>query len=175
MELAEIQEVRDRLARTVPALTGAGQAVLQRLGELAGELPPDPVVPAHHDFRPAQVLLSGEQVGFIDFDGAAMAEPALDLGRFRAKLRDIGISAFGAQGTVIPRTGLADHLRLQDQLGDHFLQSYRAHAPVSPARVELWEACDLFTTMLHAWTKVRTARLAPRLKVLRHHVRRAAR
>jgi hypothetical protein len=41
--------------------------------------------------------------------------------------------------------------------------------------VELWEACDLFTTMLHAWTKVRTARLAPRLEVLRHHVRRAAR
>jgi hypothetical protein len=34
--------------------------------------------------------------------------------------------------------------------------------------VRLWETCDLLTTMLHAWTKVRLARLEPRLAILRH-------
>ena len=75
----------------------------RRLTELARETAPDPAVSSHHDFRPAQVLLHGEGVGFIDFDGACMAEPALDLGRFRAKLRDIGISALGLDGTRHPR------------------------------------------------------------------------
>ena len=174
MELAEIQEVVDRLALTVPRLHGAGRALLDRLGELAAALPPDPVVPAHHDFRPAQVLLHGGRVGFIDFDGAAMAEPALDLGRFRAKLRDIGISALAARGDPMSGPALDENLRLQDELCDRFLAAYRAEAPVSAARVELWETCDLFTAMLHAWTKVRTARLEPRLAVLRHHVGRLA-
>jgi aminoglycoside phosphotransferase (APT) family kinase protein len=170
MELAEIQEVVDRLALTVPRLTGAGRALLHRLGELAAAIPADPVVPAHHDFRPAQVLLHGGRVGFIDFDGAAMAEPALDLGRFRAKLRDIGISALAAEGRPMSGPELAENLRLQDELCDHFLAGYRSEAPVSTGRVELWETCDLFTAVLHAWTKVRTARLEPRLAVLLHHV-----
>lgn len=170
MEIAELEEVVERLALTVPGLTGAGEALVRRLAALAEELPPDPVVPAHHDFRPAQVLLHDGRVGFIDFDGAAMAEPALDLGRFRAKLRDIGISAHAARGDAMTGPELARSLRLQDELCDHFLASYRAAAPVSTARVELWETCDLLTAVLHAWTKVRTARLAPRLAVLRHHL-----
>ena len=170
MELAEVQEVVDRLALTVPRLSGAGQALLHRLAELAAGIPPDPVVPAHHDFRPAQVLLHGGRVGFIDFDGAAMAEPALDLGRFRAKLRDICISALAGEGGPMSGPELTESLRLQDELCDHFLAGYRSEAPVSTARVELWETCDLFTAMLHAWTKVRTARLEPRLAVLLHHV-----
>jgi aminoglycoside phosphotransferase (APT) family kinase protein len=166
-EIAEIRDVIDRLAGTVPELAGAGDALLTRLEEEAAAEPADPVVPAHHDFRPAQVLLYHGDVGFIDFDGAAMAEPALDLGRFRAKLRDIAISALAG-----PLTGPAaeENLRLQDDLCEHFLAAYREHAPVSGRRVRLWEACDLLTAMLHAWTKVRLARLEPRLVVLGHQL-----
>jgi hypothetical protein len=170
-EIAEIEEVIDRLALTVPRLAGAGRALLDRLAQLAASSPPDPVVAAHHDFRPAQVLLHGGRVGFIDFDGASMAEPALDLGRFRAKLRDIGISALAGREESVSGLPLAANLRLQDELCDHFLLAYREHAPVSAARVQLWETCDLLTAMLHAWTKVRTARLEPRMAVLRHRIR----
>jgi hypothetical protein len=35
----------------------------------------------------------------------------------------------------------------------------------------MWETCDLLTTMLHAWTKVRLARLEPRLTLLVHQLR----
>ena len=37
-------------------------------------------------------------------------------------------------------------------------------------RVLLWETCDLITGMLHAWTKVRLARLEPRLALLQHQL-----
>ncbi|HEX6151175.1 phosphotransferase [Nocardioides sp.] len=169
-EITEIHEVIDRLAHTVPKLEGAGAALMARLSDVAATVPADPVVAAHHDFRPAQVLLHEGRVGFIDFDGAAMAEPALDVGRFRAKLRDIGISALAASGQPMTGPALDENLRLQDELCDHFLAAYQEHAQVSATRVLLWETCDLFTAMLHAWTKVRIARLEPRLVALRHRI-----
>jgi hypothetical protein len=39
---------------------------------------------------------------------------------------------------------------------------------VTVDRVVLWETTDLLTALLHAWTKVRTARVEPRLALLRH-------
>ena len=167
-ELAEVREVVARLATTVPHIGTAADPLLRRLEACTRRLPADPLVSAHHDFRPAQVLLHQGRIGFIDFDGACRAEPALDLGRFRAKLRDIGISAF-CRVRVAPWPGmpLERHLRLLDELCDDFLAAYRRHAPVTAERVALWETTDLLTALLHAWTKVRTARVDPRLAVLR--------
>lgn len=170
-ELAEVTEVVDRLSLSVPELAVAAAPLLRHLADRAAAEPPDPAVPAHHDFRPAQVLLHGRSVGFIDFDGACMAEPALDLGRFRAKLRDIGISALGLTGEPLPAHRVAANLRLLDELCEQFLAEYQRHAEVSRARVVLWESCDLLTTMLHAWTKVRLLRVEPRLTVLLHQLR----
>ena len=169
-EVAEIREVVGRLSLSVPALEEGARPLLRRIEELSATHPAEPSVPAHHDFRPAQVLLHAGQLGFIDFDGASMAEPALDLGRFRAKLRDIGISVLAASGQPLSGPALSDNLRLLDGLCDDFLQSYCDRAQVSRERVLLWETCDLLTAMLHAWTKVRLARITPRLTVLRHHL-----
>lgn len=167
-ELVEVRGVLDRLSSTVPGLRDAAEPLLARLELLDAAVPADPVVSAHHDFRPAQVLLHAGRVGFIDFDGAAMAEPALDIGRFRGKLRDIGVSAPGA-----PLTGrsLEDRLGLLDDLCEHFLAAYQRHAAVSRERVLLWETTDLLTALLHTWTKVRLYRVAPRLAVLVHQLR----
>jgi Ser/Thr protein kinase RdoA (MazF antagonist) len=167
-ELAEVREVVARLATTVPHIGSAADPLLSRLEALHSSAPPDPLVSAHHDFRPAQVLLHEGRIGFIDFDGACRAEPALDLGRFRAKLRDIGISAFCASGQPLEGDPLERHLRLLDELCDDFLAAYQQYAPVTAERVTLWESTDLLTALLHAWTKVRTARVGPRLAVLRH-------
>ncbi len=169
-ELEEIREVVGRLSLSVPELEAAAEPLLSRLDELSAEYPAEKSVSAHHDFRPAQVLLHSGKVGFIDFDGASMAEPALDLGRFRAKLRDIGISVLSASGTPLTGPERADSLTTMDELCDHFLEAYREKADVSKERVLLWETCDLLTAMLHAWTKVRLARIHPRLTVLEHHL-----
>lgn len=172
-ELAEVREVVVRLSGSVPRLAAAAEPLLRRLSQRSHEEEAERIVPAHHDFRPAQVLLHQGDIGFIDFDGASMAEPALDLGRFRAKLRDIGISTLAQRGQPLSGEPLARNLRLLDGLCDAFLAAYQEHAPVSPLRVELWETCDLLTAMLHAWTKVRLARLEPRLAVLVHQLRRS--
>ncbi len=128
-ELAEVREVLERLAHSVPSLGAAADPLLGRLETLHASVPPDLLVSAHHDFRPAQVLLHDGRIGFIDFDGACRAEPALDLGRFRAKLRDIGISAFCASGRPLAGDALEGHLRLLDELCDDFLDAYQRHAP----------------------------------------------
>jgi hypothetical protein len=167
-ELAEVRDVLARLAGSVPSIGPAAGPLLGRLSALDASVPPDPLVSAHHDFRPAQVLLHAGRIGFIDFDGACRAEPALDLGRFRAKLRDIGISALGASGRPLAGEPLEGHLQLLDELCADFLADYQQHAPVAAGRVALWETTDLLTALLHAWTKVRTERVAPRLAVLRH-------
>lgn len=169
-EIAEVREVVDRLALSVPAIAPAAGPLLQRLTDRSVAVAPDPVVSAHHDFRPAQVLLHDQDVGFIDFDGACMAEPALDLGRFRAKLRDIGVSVIGERDDDRSGRHADETLTLLDELSEHFLDAYQLHADVSRERVLLWESCDLLTTMLHAWTKVRLARLEPRLLSMKHQL-----
>jgi hypothetical protein len=165
-ELAETGDLAARLSASVPQVAAAVGPMLRHLDRLAHTRPPDPLVPAHHDFRPAQVLLHGHGVGFIDFDKACMAEPALDLAAFRTQLRDVGIAAMSAGGPGRPDAGLV----LLDDVCEHFLAAYRRHAPVSPARVRLWETLHLLTALLHAWAKVRPARLQPRLALLQHHL-----
>ena len=167
-ELAEVREVIARLATSVPHIGTAADPLLSRLEILHSSAPADPPVSAHRSFRPAQVLLHQGRIGFIDFDGACRAEPALDLGRFRATLRDIGISAFVASGSPLAGDPLEQHLRLLDELCDDFLTAYQRHASVTAERVALWETTDLLTALVHAWTKVRTARVGPRLAVLLH-------
>ena len=172
-ELDEIREVVNRLSHTLPDVTMAAAPLLRRLEALDAAVLADPLVSAHHDFRPAQVLLNIGRVGFIDFDGSGMAEPALDLGRFRAKLRDIGVRTPAPGGRPLEGISLAERLALVDGLCEHFLAAYQDHASVTPARVVLWEAADLFTALLHAWTKVRLLRVGPRLTVLLDRLRSA--
>jgi hypothetical protein len=168
-ELAEVREVAARLSATVPRVGTAADPLLGRLEALHTSASADPLVSAHYTFRPAQVLLHDGRIGFIDFDGSCRAEPALDLGRFRSALRDIGIGAFTASGLPVEEGGpLERHLRLLDELCDDFVAEYQRHASVTVDRVALWETTDLLTTLLHAWTNVRTAWVAPRLAVLRH-------
>ena len=172
-ELAETREVLDRLSQSVPGLREAGEPMLTRLEAFDRVTGADPAVSAHHDFRPAQVLLGGDRLGFIDFDGAAMAEPGLDLGRFRGKLRDIGVTALAASPDGYRPDLLEERLEVLDGFCDLFLEEYRAHAPVTPGRVLLWETIDLLTALLHTWSKVRLLRVEPRLAILLHQLRAA--
>jgi hypothetical protein len=54
----------------------AAELLLDRLEQLARAYPPDPMIPSHSSFRPAQALLYKDQIGFIDFDSFCQSEPA---------------------------------------------------------------------------------------------------
>ena len=84
-------------------------------------------------------------------------------------MRDIGVADKDG-GPPLTCSRLTSRLALMDELCEHFLNAYLEKAKVSRERVLLWETCDLFTAMSHAWTKVRLARIEPRLTVLRHYL-----
>jgi hypothetical protein len=170
-ELAEIHKSLVRLGELIPELAEAATPLLVRLEALARGIPPDSLCPAHRSFRPAQVLLNGRKIGFIDFDGFCRAEPAIDVALFRAIVKDVGLRALqakeGARADGNPR---AKHLARLDELCAAFSASYEAAAPVSRRRVALWEALYLFTLVIHSWTKGKFDSLDGRLGLLRRHL-----
>jgi hypothetical protein len=163
-ELDEAAGVADRLAVPVPALAGATGPLVAALTRLAAG-GPDGLVPSHRSFRPGQILLSGDGVGVIDFDGFGMAEPAMDVAMFRADLKDTGMLVRSASG--VDDEVLAGRL---EALADEFTRQYAALVPVSPERVALWEAVDLLTCVLHSWTKVQPRRLVTARLLLERHL-----
>jgi aminoglycoside phosphotransferase (APT) family kinase protein len=49
---------------------------------------PKQVSMVHGGFKPTQMLVKGQHATLVDFDGAAVGDPAIDVGRFMAKLRE---------------------------------------------------------------------------------------
>ena len=164
----EANDVADdiaRLAQLAPETTGAVEPYLAALRRLAAVHPADPDGPAHRSFRPAQVLLAAGGISFIDFDGLCTAEPAIDVALFRAALRDATLR-MAPDDEVIRSARVLE----VDGVCEHFLSAYEAAAPVSRARVALWEGLYLLTFVLHCWTKVRPNRIAGRMALLMSHL-----
>jgi hypothetical protein len=147
-ELATLRMKQDRLAVVMPDLRRRIGSVPDRLASAAAAIPPDPLLPAHHSFRPAQVLLTDTGVTFIDFDKFCQAEPACDIALFTAKLRHMAVNKVA---TDIPEPSREDSL---PELLTTFLDEYHRHAAVSEARVALWEALELTSLVLSAAKKV---------------------
>jgi hypothetical protein len=173
-EVAEIRAIVARLAGAVPPLEQAAEPMLRRLETLAASHPAQLSHPCHRSFRPAQVLVHQGEIGFIDFDGFCSAEPALDVALFRATLKNIGLGKLraGEEGDVSSGEALDERLELLNELCDLFLDEYEKRAPIARPRVALWEALDLFTNVLHCWTKVRGPdQLKRSMVMLERHLR----
>jgi hypothetical protein len=175
-EIAKVRQEVEQLACIVPHLAAAADILLGRLEALARASPADRPVPAHGTFRPAQVLLSQGRIGFIDFDGFCQAEPAMDLALFRSSLKDKGMRFLYDEGNSMEGAALdlatcQARLAQLDELSEVFLAHYERHASVSRSRVALWEACELFTFVLHSWARVQPVRLTHVLMLLERHGR----
>ncbi|HVD14876.1 MAG TPA: hypothetical protein VNK73_10555 [Actinomycetota bacterium] len=168
-EHAEVREVLSRVTSRLPELAGAADEFLDEVERIAGRVPADPAGPAHRSFRPAQVLLHAGEIGFIDFDGFCQAEPALDVALFRATVRDVGMGTLPPHASPAARQARVAQV---DALCDEFLGEYQARSPISPERVAVWEALDLLTNVLHAWTKAKPVRLEYGVALLRDHANR---
>jgi aminoglycoside phosphotransferase (APT) family kinase protein len=162
-----VREVIARLAGMLPELADAAEPLLQHLEAVAAETPPDPILPAHRAFRPAQVLLYGDTIGFIDFDGFGQSEPALDLSRFTRKTRALGMDA--ARIDPASAAGLARQQQME-AICEAFLARYTTHTPVSRMRIALWETLDLLTLVLYCWTKLEPERLKANMALLERHL-----
>jgi aminoglycoside phosphotransferase (APT) family kinase protein len=71
---------RERLAR-----------LLEGCESLAGKLLDTPLVPAHRDLHPDQVLVAGSRLVLLDLDLYTLAHPALDAGNCLAHVMELGL------------------------------------------------------------------------------------
>jgi aminoglycoside phosphotransferase (APT) family kinase protein len=170
----QTRESIEELSVAVPELAAAALPFFERLNQLESSSQPDPLVPSHGTFRPAQVLLYGDEIGFIDFDSCCMAEPAKDLGLFLCAFLRTGMATVKFDDIEIQSGPLDDAARLARferlmAVSERFLEEYEnCFRPVNRQRVALFAALELFILILHAWTKVKTRELDDIMFVLEH-------
>jgi len=179
-ELADLLDQRARLQVPLPHFADLAEPLLARLQRLAAATPADPALPAHRSFRPAQVLLWEEAIGFIDFDGFCQAEPAMDLALFITTLKNIGLNRSNKyadddedgddEGEQIDEADRLVRMQEIERLCTLFLTEYEKYAPVSRTRIVLWETLDLLSLIFGSWLKLKFARLDNCMFMLERHL-----
>jgi len=129
-----------------PELAVRLSEALERAGAAAARIPAQPAVLAHGDLTPSQLLLDGDRVGLVDFDGVCQAEPAFDLGRFLAYLRAALARSADPAG---------------EALGARLLAAHTAWGgpAASRQRVEAWATASVVQMAAHRWGQLKPARL----------------
>ncbi|MEO7837924.1 MAG: phosphotransferase [Anaerolineales bacterium] len=161
----QVRESIDELSLSVPQLAPAANPLVERLSQLEASSQPDPLVPSHGTFRPAQVLMYQGEIGFIDFDSCCKAEPAKDLGLFLCAFLRAGMATVKFDDIEVsaePLDAAARRARFEELIAvsEKFLDEYERHAmPVNRQRVALFEALELFILIQHAWTKIKVREL----------------
>jgi aminoglycoside phosphotransferase (APT) family kinase protein len=85
-EATALSAVAAGIADLSPALATRATALARRLAARIRAAPPV-ARPIHGDFYAQQVLVTDDEVGFLDFDRAHRGDPAADLGNFIAHLQ----------------------------------------------------------------------------------------
>lgn len=171
---AEVRETIEGLSAAIPQLAPAANAFVERLSNLEASTTPDRPVPSHGTFRPAQVLINHGEIGFIDFDSCCTAEPAKDLGLFlcaflRAGMATVDFAGFQINPEPLDRTARLARFQQLLSLSETFLAEYERYSmPVKRQRVALFEALEIFTLVLHAWTKIKVRELNDIMYMLEH-------
>ena len=170
-EMSEVRERIERLSSAHPGLTEAANPLLNRLKQLADACPPDLLVPSHGSFRPAQVLLYKDQIGFIDFDTFCQSEPANDLALFLSAVMNLALTSSDFDevrdsGSTMDESMRQARFEMAMSLSEQFLDEYEKHRPVSRERVVLWETLDIFMLVLHGWIKVKVGELSDTLYLM---------
>jgi ABC-type multidrug transport system fused ATPase/permease subunit len=140
-----------------PAL-GAIQGVMRSCPEMAP-------VSCHGDFTPSQILFDGDSgTGLVDFDQACSAEPAFDLGRFCAYVREACLKNDGSR-----RQGA----NLASYLCGRFLDHYSRVAGLSSGdaerlelRVMAYEVMSFVGMGVHGWVYLKPSRTRRALTLL---------
>ena len=171
-EMTEVESELIPLGAVFPNLSSDAQPFLERINQLEAATSPDPLVPSHGTFRPVQVLLHKEELGFIDFDSFCQSEPARDLSMFLTSMMSISLVPASSDKGKNPDLIISDmasweaRFKQVSSICDQFLDAYEQRHPVSRQRVALWEALNLFYFVVTGWTKVTTSETPFLVKLL---------
>jgi hypothetical protein len=161
-EMAEVEENLFPLRMVFPDILSHVEPFLARLKQLEALTSPDPFVPSHGTFRPVQVLLHKEELGFIDFDSFCQSEPARDLSMFLTSMMSISL----ADVDIADPANWESRFELVFSILEQFLDTYEQNHQVSRQRVVLWEALNLFYFVVTGWTKVKPSELPLLVRLL---------
>jgi hypothetical protein len=161
-ELEEIEASLFPLSTVFPDISSHAEPFLDRLRQLEEVTSPDPFVPSHGTFRPVQVLLHKEELGFIDFDSFCQSEPARDLSMFLTSMMSISLASDKGSDPATWEARFEQVFSIRDQ----FLDAYERKHPVSRQRVVFWEALNLFYFVVTGWTKVKPSEIPLLVRLL---------
>ena len=170
-----VRQVSDQLTSVVPTLAGAIEPLVAKLESIREGVSPGPLVPTHRSFRPAQVLLDGDDISFIDFDGFCQAEPGLDLALFRTTLCDLSLRALEVDDQPMSAEDQAACQVKLDDLCGVFLAGYQEVAEYAPERLALWDALTTAKDIVDVWRKIKFEHLERRVRFLHHKLGEAPR
>jgi ABC-type multidrug transport system fused ATPase/permease subunit len=160
-EIDAVSTAVDDLAPLAPAVAAPLHHHLGSVRDLASDAG-GPLVLAHGDFEPSQVLFDGPTSSLVDFDTVCRAEPALDLGQFTGHLalavrksRNASTTAFDG-GENLPSAFLGEYVRL----------SGSTDAADLLARVAAYRTLALVRSAVRSWCRLKPERLRSTLEVL---------
>ena len=81
-ELRILRECLGKLGAAQPSLLPRLGKILRACDRLGASVPAPKACGIHRDFYPAQVIVNGARLNFIDFDLYCLGDPALDAGNF---------------------------------------------------------------------------------------------
>jgi aminoglycoside phosphotransferase (APT) family kinase protein len=158
---AEVAALRRRLIAIRSMWPDVVAQLVAALADVDAQAKSAPALPptfCHGDFTPSQVLVDPASIGVVDFDAAASAEPALDLGRFLAYLR-FTLAKSGSQ--------------VGPFLAPAFLSAYAEAAghrsrdvAALTSRVAVYERLSLLSLATRACLHLKTGRLRMALALL---------
>jgi thiamine kinase-like enzyme len=161
----EAKRAKERAALIAGYYPAQAEEVLRLGQQLAARLEhlhPEVYRPAHGGFKPSQLLLDGDQVFIVDFDGFCLADPALDVGYFLAYLRPSGLWQHRLGMRQWFEEAAAHFIQAyQEALGKHGLES--SDVMGIKERASLYEAALLFkiaTRRVHRLNSPRPQELA---------------
>ncbi len=128
-EMAILTDRIERVASTQASWRLRLFKLLRRLERLVLDLPEVEPSLIHRDFYQDQVLFSGSSIYLLDFDLAAMGDPALDVGNFLAHLDELGL-----------RKG---NIRLFEKEQQTFLESYLIRGTARRSSIEVYRLLTL--------------------------------
>jgi len=102
-----------KIAKLGGPLADKAASLLRRLEEAVSSLSPVEMCPSHGDYGANQLILAGGRTVAFDWDGYDVADPARDVGRFRAALRRLALIRLGS-------------IRALDSAAEVFLRTYLA-------------------------------------------------
>lgn len=121
----------DLLVASIPALGDPARRALALVREGSREQWPWRWQPAHRDFYYEQVLHGEHGISVLDFDDAAMSEPAVDVANFLAHLRLLGVKERGEpDGLASVASAFLERYRALDEQLDPRLVSFLEGATV---------------------------------------------